>query len=515
MRGAAGVACAAVLAAACAPSPARAAHAGARPNIIVIQTDDQNAADLTARTMPQTMRTIVRPGTSFSNYVVATPQCCPSRAALMTGQYPHNNGVANNTAGYLTLQDPDSMLPSWLQAAGYRTAHIGKFLNRYDDAVGSIAIPAPGWDDWFSVPDATRYYNYEVGDNGILRHHGKDPRDYVTSVLDRHAVKIVREWSRSKRPFYLQLDERAPHGTSARAGTAGCPKGPVPRPLDSGRFASKHLPRPPSFNEEDVTDKPALVQQLPLLTKPEIAAATRTYRCRLESLREVDRGVGAIHRALAATHSLSNTVLVLLSDNGFFFGEHRIAHGKIVPYEEALRQPMAIRLPPAVRAAKPVPNVTRAAANIDIAPTLLQLAGAAPCTTSGDCRTLDGRSLVPLLEGRSPRWSVGRSILVEFSDPQIDYTGVCSYVGVHQVKRTYVHYTSAVLRGQNSCQSIDETETYDLANDPFQLLNLFPGSPGSREATEQTSLERKLSALGHCAGIRGRDPSPPSGHYCD
>ncbi len=513
-RGVAALACALAMGAvgsAGAP-PARAA---ARPNIVVIQTDDQNASDLTARTMPQTMRTIVRPGTRFSNYVVATPQCCPSRASLMTGDYPHNDGVTNNAQGYLSLRDPESMLPSWLQAAGYRTAHIGKFLNRYDDDAGSIAIPAPGWDDWFSLPDATRYYNFEVGDNGILRHYGTAPADYLTRVLDRHAAKVVRAWSAGRRPFYLQLDERAPHETTGRHGTSSCPKGPVPRPIDASRFSSARLPRPPSFNEDDMSDKPTLIRGLPKLSRSDIKTATDTYRCRLESLREVDRGVRAIRSALKSTHSLSHTVFVFLSDNGFFLGEHRIAHGKILPYEEALRQPMAIRLPAADRPSRRVPTVTRAAANIDIAPTLLQLAGAAPCTASGDCRRLDGRSLVPLLKGRRPRWSAHRSLLVEFSDPQIDYTGVCSYTGVHAVGRAYVHYTSAVPPGEGGCQPIDETETYDLKQDPFQLENLFPAPAGTPEAARQSRLRAKLRRLRDCAGIRGRDPRPPSGHFCD
>jgi N-acetylglucosamine-6-sulfatase len=508
------LACAGALAA-FAAAPAAAAE---QPNIVVIQTDDQNVSDLTSQTMPNVTRAIVEEGTRFSNYTVATPQCCPSRAALMTGDYPHNDGVFNNSVGYLSLNNPESTLPSWLQAAGYRTAHVGKFMNRYDDTSGSIAIPAPGWDDWFSVPDSTRYYNYTLGDNGVLRHFGSAPKDYVTTVLNRHAVRIVRDWSAGRRPFYLQLDERAPHDASMSAGSAECSRGPIPAPADVDRYASKRLPRSPGFNEADMSDKPALIQQLPPLTHTDIKQTTKTYRCRLESLREVDRGVGAIRKALQKTHSLTNTVLVFLSDNGFFSGEHRIAHGKIIPYEEALRQPLAIRLPPADRPKLPVAVVPAAVSNIDIAPTLLRLADAQPCNSSGDCRTLDGRSLAPLLQGHEPSWSTGRSLLLEYADPQVDSdsgAGICAYAGIQRVDRTYVHYTSAVPSGQTSCQPTDQTETYDLTTDPFQLQNLFPATPDTPEAAEQSSLATELGVLADCAGIKGRDPLPPSGHYCD
>ncbi len=485
------------------------------PNIIVVQTDDQNANELTHRSMPDTYRLMVKGGISFQHYVVVTPQCCPSRTALLTGQYPHNNGVLANSPGYPALVHKHSVLPAWLEAAGYRTAHVGKYLNHYETASGGIDVPAPGWDQWFSVGSDTRYYRYDLGDNDRIVHYGSRQRDYVTRVLDRRATQLVRHWSAGDRPFYLQLDERAPH-TSIGTASSQCPKGPLPDPRDAGRYEDAALPDPPSFNEADVSDKPPLIRSLPLLLKADIELATQTYRCRMDSLRGVDRGVAAIHRALLATGSMSRTVIVFTSDNGYFMGEHRLAHGKIVPYEEAIHEPLAIRVPPRYLGGRTgTTSVSLPAANIDMAPTLLQLARAQPCSRSGLCRVMDGRSLVPLLRGHTPHWATDRSLLLEFSQSRFDpesAAGVCAYSGVLEPAHAYVHYTSAITG--SSCQPIDESEMYDLHADPFELQNLFPASSGSPEEEDQVRLQSELAALKDCSGVSGRDPAPASGHYC-
>jgi N-acetylglucosamine-6-sulfatase len=127
------------------------------PNVIVIQTDDENFSDLRPAVMPNTWRFIVGHGTFFTHYDVATPLCCPSRASLLTGQYPHNDGVFNNKPGYPSLRDPGSTLPAWLEASGYVTAHVGKYLNRYEATAPSLATPAPGWDQWYSIAQAAHY----------------------------------------------------------------------------------------------------------------------------------------------------------------------------------------------------------------------------------------------------------------------------------------------------------------------------------------------------------------------
>jgi arylsulfatase A-like enzyme len=124
------------------------------PNVVVIQTDDQALGTFTDEVMPQTVAKLQERGTTFTQAIVSTPQCCPSRAAFFTGQYAHNNGVVSNIPGYPLLDKPQSVLPAWLQKAGYRTAHIGKFLNGYQPAI----VPAPGWTRWRTAVDLD-YFN--------------------------------------------------------------------------------------------------------------------------------------------------------------------------------------------------------------------------------------------------------------------------------------------------------------------------------------------------------------------
>jgi N-acetylglucosamine-6-sulfatase len=522
-RGAGGSACAlatmlAVTAAGLAAAQAATPAHPPRPNIILIQTDDQNTGDLNAKAMPWTVRYLVHQGTTFSNYLVSTPQCCPSRAELLTGQYSHNNGVVSNDAGYPALVGKDDTLPVWLKRAGYVTAHIGKYLNSYP-RFAPLSRPGPGWDRWFTVGDHTHYYDYKVGSNGRLIRKGGKPRDYVTNVLNERAVGFVRRRARGPRPFYLQLDQRAPHDSTDEVHPGRCHgSAPVPAPGDRRLFRHAPLPRPPSFNESDVADKPSFISSLPLLDRHGRRSITRDYRCRLASLRAVDRGVAEIVQTLRREQALSRTVLIFTSDNGFFLGEHRIRRGKVIPYQEAIHQPLAIRLPTPYRGPSRVRRVGQTTGNIDIAPTILDLARARPCASASVCRTLDGRSLVGLLRGDASRWPAGRGILVEYSGGSTSASriaGVCRYAGVERRNFTYMEYLSVVPPGQPECQPSDQRELYDLANDPYQLQNVYPAPAGSALAARQKGLAAEVASLRDCAGIAGRDPLPPSGHYCE
>ena len=509
---------AAMLAAWAAPAAAGAANARRPPNVILIQADDQNRADLTPRVMPRTLAFLRRRGTAFRHYVAASPQCCPSRASLLTGQYPHNNGVLSNVPGYPKLRGKANTLPAWLDRAGYLTVHVGKFLNGYAERTGSIGKPAPGWDRWFSLGGVgAPYYDYGLGVNGHVVHYGRRPRSYVTRVLERRALRVIARHAAGRRPLYLQLDERAPHIATAGfhpPGVCGHSERPIPDPRDMGRFAHARFRAPPSFNEADVSDKPSFIRALPPLSAEQIVGIRRRHRCRLAALRGVDRTVGRIRRKLRAVGALGRTVVISLSDNGVFDGEHRLFQGKILPYEETVRQPLLIRIPPAYRRGRRVATVGAEVASVDIAPTILQLAGARPCVRRGRCRTLDGRSLVPLLRGRRPRWTRDRAIPVEFSNAK-PINGACAFAGLQLAAAAYTHYSSVASPGSQSCAPDDERELYDLRADPFELQNLVPAPPGSAAALEAASLERRLRRLAACSGIRGRDRRAPGRSFCD
>jgi len=381
------------VAAVTAPTGTAAATRPERPNIVVIETDDQTLAMLNERTMPNVMRLFGKRGTTFTDFV-NEPLCCPSRAGLITGQYPHNNGVLSNDPGYDLLDAKDNTLPVWLRRAGYRTGLVGKFLNHYARFAGTQ--PAPGFDYWFSLL-RVRYFNTPVSINGRRRRlGGTRGHAYLTNALRRRAIGFARR-SADREPFFLWLAELAPH-LGGGPHPPECPDaGAIPAPRDAGTLADEPLPSPPSFDEADVSDKPSFIADLPLLSAEQKQTMTGRYRCALESLPAVDRGVARLAQALRARGELRRTVLIFTSDNGYLYGEHRMSR-KANPYEEAIHLPLMIRIPRyLLGGATPPSTIGLPVAGIDLAPTILDLAEAEPCRLKDDCRVVDGRSLLPLL----------------------------------------------------------------------------------------------------------------------
>jgi N-acetylglucosamine-6-sulfatase len=224
----------------------------ARPNIVVIMTDDQGLNEM--RALPKT-KALIGAGTTFSNHYVSFPLCCPSRATFLTGQYPHNHGVLGNAppnGGYPKL-DNTNTLPLWLQQAGYFTSHIGKYLNRY--GIDNPTEVPPGWTHWQGLVDNSTYmmYNYTINDNGTLVTYGNTARNYQTDVLAGRAEETIDEAAASNQPFFLSIAPTPPHYELFASGFG--PIRPAPRHTDA--FSEEPLPRTPAFNEADVLDKPA------------------------------------------------------------------------------------------------------------------------------------------------------------------------------------------------------------------------------------------------------------------
>jgi arylsulfatase A-like enzyme len=432
---------------------------------------------------------------------------------MITGQYGHNNGVLRNI--YPPLRNKRNVLPVWLHRAGYVTAHIGKFLNRYHHH-NKPTLVAPGWDQWYTQLDtsADAYENWSMSRNGEKIRYGDRPSDYAPAVFERSALRLIRRFVPRRRPLYLQLDEVAPHPGRGGVGTP-CNGGPVPAPRDADRFRNVPLPDPPSFNERSMSDKPSFLQTQPRLTPAEIAKRTRKYRCALASLLYVDRTVGRLVAEFKRLGELDRTVFVFHTDNGQFWGEHRVAGGKLYPYEEADRTPLFIRLPARYRKGRPrVDEVSEPVANIDLAPTILDLAGARSCAAPDRCRVMDGRSLVPLLRGRSPKWAPDRPLGVELRlrDANPEHA-VCNYAGVRLPGVIYVRHTKVADRDTGACVKKLERERYDLVDDPYQLQNLCFGGGSCPDDPLQRRLKRLVARIHHCSGIRGRDPRPPPGRY--
>ena len=351
-----------------APDPSRAA----RPNIIVIQTDDQSARTVKAnirgkdgkftKVMPHTVRQLFNSGTEFRNYYATAPVCSPSRASLLTGQYPHSHGLTGNDGarggwqGLKNLPLYNQNVVASLDRSGYRTAHFGKLINGYyDNERGRVdtAVP-PGWDRWFTTAflPGTTYYDYQVNNDGFAagpfgnpnyRSRGsgidsrkcteeslvKPPRGvkctYLTDVMTRAVVKEIR--NNRRRPLYIQVDYQAPHGDVV------APKGPQPATRHLGTASRTQLPQRANFNEFDISDKSELIQSYSAnpLGGGKISKLTKSYRKTLESLRSVDDGVGAIIKTLRRTGELNNTYIFYMSDHGYFLGEHRLDVAKFLP----------------------------------------------------------------------------------------------------------------------------------------------------------------------------------------
>ena len=470
--------------------PERAPAAFERPSVVVLMTDDQTLQDMAA--MPQTKRLIGSQGATFSRYYVSTPLCCPSRATYLTGQYGHNNGVLNNTPphGGVEALDAQHTLPVWLQAAGYRTSHIGKYLNGY--GLRRAPTVPPGWSDWHGTVDKSTYqmYGYKMFENGVLHRYGnfdvEDPALYQTDVLRQKAVESI-EATGPGTPLFLSLMFVAPHGEVESPGSTTQPY-VRPAPRDVGRFARLREPR--SFRgEHDISDKPPYIRRLHVSTRSTAARVRADFRARRESLIAVDEAVAAVVGALERTGRLASTYVLFTSDNGFFQGEHRIQKGKYLVYDPSSHVPLLIRgpgIPPGTVSGELV-------ANTDLAPTLLDAAGAAAD------KPVDGRSILPF--ARDPRLRTRRPVLHEGLVPgDIDRDGaprthkVPRYRAIRTPRYLYVEWQGGAR------------ELYDRARDPGETHSRHRDP---RYRTIRRSLHRELRRLRDCAGDTCRQEMGP------
>jgi N-acetylglucosamine-6-sulfatase len=444
----------------------------AQPNVVVIMTDDQTAA--TVPMMPQLNALLARDGTHFEQAIASFPLCCPSRASNLTGQYAHNHGVLHNGGpfGGFDALEHTSTLPVWLQSAGYRTMHVGRYLNGYEYRDG---VPA-GYTDWYGSPHsgAFNYASWKVNENGVLRSYPQPerPGDYQTDQSTRRAVGLIEDAAPAGRPFYLSLWYVAPHrGRPRDPDDPASPGTPSPAPRHRDAFAGYSMPRWPNFNERSMFDKPQVVADRPRFTAEKVAGIEENWRQELESLLAVDEGVAQVVDALRRTGELENTLIVYMSDNGFMHGEHRALAEKVLPYEESVRIPLLMRGPGIARGRVD----RRLVANIDVPATILDATGVAPA------RGIDGRSLLDLAEDPGEEW--GRDILIENGRGA---NGIPTYRGIRTYRFLYVEHLTT-----------GEYELYDLFLDPFQL-DSKDGDDLYRPV--QRDLRRRLRALRRCAG---------------
>jgi N-acetylglucosamine-6-sulfatase len=426
-----------------------------RPNVLLVLTDDQPPAAF--QEMPRTQEVLVNEGMVFRNAIISDPICCPSRATILTGKYSHNHGVLTNTAPAGGAQkfreggrDEDT-IATRLSAAGYRTGYFGKYLN----GMGGTYVP-PGWDRWFGfIGDINEEESYEVNSEGEIHAFDRDEHNETDLVRDRARAFVENNASA---PWFAVVAPHAPHG----------PYFPPERHRHD--YDNVRLPKPPSFDEEDVSDKPREVREAPRLSDEDRARFRKDHEGKLETLRAVDDLVGALVGTLDRTGQLDRTYLVFMTDNGYLLGEHRL-ESKLVPYEESIRTSFAVR-GPGVPAG--VTN-THLVANTDVAPTFADLAGAEPPADA------DGRSLVPLLTADPPDPEDWRQALLLEA-----YTGAGEprWKGIRTSRYTYVQWETG------------EKELYDNLSDPYQLENMY----ASAEPSLVKGLRDRLEALEDCSG---------------
>jgi N-acetylglucosamine-6-sulfatase len=472
---------------ACAASsapPPRATTKG-RPNVVFILADDLSWNLVSERLTPH-LAALQRKGETFDHFVVADSLCCPSRATIFTGLFPHDTKVTTNYApngGYQGFQKQHLDRRTWavaLRTAGYRTAMLGKYLNAYGDPVGSNDAVPPGWTDWHvSNTSGYQQFHFWQNDNGTW-HHYLGKRNYGTDVINAQAQDFIR--ASAKEPFAVEIATYAPHD----------PYTPAPRNADD--FPGLTEPRDPSF-DSNVTAAPLWLGQRRALTPYQIEQSDKVYRKRAQSMEAVDKLLADTEATLAAEGVLDRTYIVFASDNGYHVGQYRLLHGKQTAFDTDIRVPLVIA-GPGVPAGRTVSQVVQ---NTDFYPTFLELAG---------LRTdhpIAGHSLVALLhpdarvddrrwrtialiehEGQArpgdPDFEQGSTNPTTYEAIRISAPHVAGFPG--PVEAVYVEYEDRQ----------HELEFYDIARDPYELHNVAAALTPQQHA----ELHRLLVGLHDC-----------------
>jgi arylsulfatase A-like enzyme len=419
-----------------------------RPNILIIVTDDQRGG---LGVMPKTRRIFERGGTDFTNAFVSDPLCCPSRASIFTGRYPHNHHVeteeqANNLVQASTLQ-------RYLHDDGYETAIFGKYLNSWN-----IKKRPPYFDRWsiFTLSEFG-YRNTRWNVNGKVT----NVPTYSTSYISQQALSFLRSAGNQggRKPWFLYLAPAAPHFPYTPAKKYA--RAPVSR-----------WPGDRATSEQDRSDKPPFVLAKRHVT---LQMGRRIRRKQFRTLMSVDDMVGKVFGELNRLHDAGNTLAIFTSDNGYLWGEHGLG-GKDFPYTESIQVPLLERWPSHVASRTQDPDLV---SNVDIAPTALEAAGLRPSALY----PMDGRSL---LDRTTPRKLVYSEY---FNDPK--FPRVLSWASVRSRSYQYIEYfkgTNVVFR-----------EYYNLRSDPWELDNVLDdGDPTNNGAAKQAAVQLRRARV--CRG---------------
>ena len=305
--------------------------AGQRPNIVFVLTDDltQNLIS----DMPH-VQALAQAGSTMSQYYVVDSLCCPSRSAIFTGQYPHDNGVYTNKGtdgGYQAFNqhgDPQKSFAVALQKSGYRTALMGKYLNGYFPVYGE----PPGWDEWDVGGNAYTNFNYALNENGQKHYYGRADKSYLTDVLSAKAGSFISSAASSGKPFMLEVATFAPHA----------PYTPAPRYANTASLAT--YPQTGSYDKLP-KNPPSWLKGQPALNAARTQRIAKAYRRRVESVGAVDDMIGHLEDQLRASGAARNTYFVFSSDNGYHMGEYQLMPGKQTAFDTDIHVPLIVSGP--------------------------------------------------------------------------------------------------------------------------------------------------------------------------
>jgi arylsulfatase A-like enzyme len=473
---------------------------GTKPNVLLVMTDDMRHDDV--KYMPHVRQFIQSRGTDFRNMFAPTPLCCPNRTSYLTGKYAHNHNVwwHDSPWGYGSFDDRKS-IGTALQSAGYQTGYVGKYLNGYGRMRPKAApnhnratfVPN-GWTDWRATPDSTgslpewdpragstyRYFDTTVNNNGRLEGH---QGVYNSKVLADEGIKVLDKFTRSSKPWYLQINSLAPHHGGPVERDDPYLVTPARPNWVKGKFNSviTRGPGVPASGqpEPDVSDKARITRLRPKLGDRERRAIRAEARQRAETLYVLDLQLARVFAKLEASGQLSKTIVAFTSDNGYMEGEHRWQSGKVVGFEPSYRVPLLIAGPGIPAGASQVSPVT----TVDLSATVLDWAGA-------ELAGADGRSFLPDI-GAQEGWT--RAVGYESFMPNVrnDHnlpgfaSGARSAIGIRTAGYFYVKFSNG------------DVELFDLAKDPNELRSV---AKDPAYAAARSSLDKAWNAFRECAG---------------
>ncbi|XP_072122521.1 glucosamine (N-acetyl)-6-sulfatase (Sanfilippo disease IIID), b [Mobula birostris] len=468
-----------------------------RKNIVLILTDDQDVELGGLTPMKKTRALIGDAGATFTNAFTVTPLCCPSRSAILTGKYPHNHMVRNNSLNgncssveWQKVMEPQ-VFSAYLKQKGYQTFYAGKYLNQYGHpAVGGTAHVPMGWDHWYGLVGNSKYYNYTLSVNGAAEKHSSNyQKDYLTDLIANRSVEFLE--SRSRRvPFFMALATPACHSPWTAA------------PKYSKSFNSTKAPRHGSFNVHGKNKHWLIRQAETPMKNTSIEFLDNVYRRRWQTLLSVDDLVEKVINKLEEVKELNNTYIFYTSDNGYHTGQFSLPIDKRQLYEFDIRVPLLVRGP----GIKPKQSIEEPVLNIDLAPTFLDIAG------SGEPQGMDGRSFLPLVVPSQTKSKWRTDFLVEYTGEGHDKSDPsCPHVGPGEAEcfpdcvcedafnNTYACVRTLSQSNLQYCEFADNekfVEVYNLTADAYQLTNI-------RKLVNPTLLvkmNQRLIKLESCSG---------------